>query len=174
LLDPDAISPTNCVRQPFSRSEIGLCKSVVLANRLNLFWGLDWEGIPERLDGRRKITGVDIVIGCVDTRAARAAIAKCVDGWSEVDYWLDLGNSADSGQFVLGEPLNRINRRHRLRLRTVSELFPEVIQGGIIEDGLSSCSAVEALERQEPFVNPTLANHALALHARLFRHGTIS
>jgi hypothetical protein len=37
-----------------------------------------------------------------------------------------------------------------------------VIQGGIIEDGLPSCSAVEALERQEPFVNPTLANHALA------------
>jgi PRTRC genetic system ThiF family protein len=174
LLDPDAISPTNCVRQPFSRSEIGLYKSVVLANRLNLFWGLDWEGIPERLDGKRKITGVDIVISCVDTRAARAAIAKCVEDWSEVDYWLDLGNSADSGQFVLGEPLNRRNRRHRLRLRTVSELFPEVIQGGIIEDGLPSCSAVEALERQEPFVNPTLANHALALLARLFRYGTIS
>jgi len=174
LLDPDAISPTNCVRQPFSRSEIGLYKSVVLANRLNLFWGLDWEGIPERLDGKRKITGVDIVIGCVDTRAARAAIAKCVEDWSEVDYWLDLGNSADSGQFVLGEPLNRRNRRHRLRLRTVCELFPEVIQGDIIEDALPSCSAVEALDRQEPFVNPTLANHALAILARLFRYGTIS
>ena len=113
LLDPDAISLTNCVRQPFSRSEIGLYKSVVLANRLNLFWGLDWEGIPERLDGKRKLTGVDIVIGCVDTRAARAAIAKCVEDWSEVDYWLDLGNNADSGQFVLGEPLNRRNRRVR-------------------------------------------------------------
>lgn len=36
-----------------------------------------------------------------------------------------------------------------------------------------SCSAVEALERQEPFVNPTLANHALALLARLFRRGSI-
>ena len=30
LLDPDVISPTNCVRQPFSQSEIGLYKSVVL------------------------------------------------------------------------------------------------------------------------------------------------
>jgi len=174
LLDPDVISPTNCVRQPFSQSEIGLYKSVVLANRLNLFWGLDWEGIPERLDPKRKMTGVDIVIGCVDTRAARRAIAKCVEDWSEMDYWLDLGNNADSGQFVLGEPLNRRNRRHRLRLRTVSELFPEVIQGDILEDALPSCSAVEALERQEPFVNPTLANHALALLARLFRYGTIS
>lgn len=174
LLDPELISLTNCVRQPFSRSEIGLYKSIVLVNRLNLFWGLDWEGIPERLDGKQKITGVDIVIGCVDTRAARGAIAKCVEDWSEVDYWLDLGNSADGGQFVLGEPLNRRNRRKRLRLRTVSELFPEVTQPELDRDDQPSCSAAEALERQEPFVNPTLANHALALLARLFRYGTIS
>jgi PRTRC genetic system ThiF family protein len=114
------------------------------------------------------------VIGCVDTRAARAAIAKRAEDWSEVDYWLDLGNNADSGQFVLGEPLNRRNRRHRLRLRTVSELFPEVIQPDLNSDGLPSCSAAEALDRQEPFVNPALANHALALLARLFRYGAIS
>ena len=174
LLDPDVISPTNCVRQPFSQSEIGLYKSVVLANRLNLFWGLDWDGVPERLDPKRRLDGVDIVIGCVDTRKARAAIAKCADDWSEVGYWLDLGNNADSGQFVLGEPLNRRNRRHKLRLRTVSELFPEVTQVDLDGDGLPSCSAAEALDRQEPFVNPTLANHALALLARLFRYGTIS
>jgi hypothetical protein len=42
------------------------------------------------------------------------------------------------------------------------------------EDGLPSCSAAEALDRQEPFVNPTLADHALALLARLFRYGTVS
>lgn len=173
LLDPDVISPTNCVRQPFSTSEIGLYKSVILANRLNLFWGLDWEGVPERLDPRRRLDGVDIVIGCVDTRAARRTIAKCAEDWSEVGYWLDLGNNADSGQFVLGEPLNRRNRRRRLRLRTVSELFPEVVQEGQ-EDRLPSCSSIEALDRQEPFVNPTLANHALALLARLFRYGTIA
>jgi PRTRC genetic system ThiF family protein len=170
LLDPDVISPTNCVRQPLSQSEIGLHKSVVLANRLNLFWGLDWEGIPEPLNPKLRLDGVGIVIGCVDTRKARAAIAKCAEDWSEVDYWLDLGN-ADSGQFVLGEPLNRRNRRHRLRLRTVSELFPEIIQQEVEDDGQPSCSAVEALERQEPFVNPTLANLAVGLLARLFRYG---
>jgi len=47
-------------------------------------------------------------------------------------------------------------------LRTVSELFPEVIEAELDEDGLPSYSAVEALQRQERFVNPTLANHALA------------
>jgi hypothetical protein len=79
LLDPEVVSTTNCVRQPFSQSENGLYKSVVLANRLNLFWGLDWQGIPERLDPKRRLDGVDIVIGCVDTRKARAAIAKCAE-----------------------------------------------------------------------------------------------
>lgn len=91
-----------------------------------------------------------------------------------MDYWLDLGNNSDSGQFVLGEPLNRRNRRLRLRLRTVAELFPEVVQPDFDGDGLPSCSAAEALDRQEPFVNPALANHALALLARLFRYGTVS
>jgi len=61
-----------------------------------------------------------------------------------------------------------------LRLRTVSELFPEVIEGELDDDSLPGCSAIEALDRQEPFVNPMLANHALALLASLFRYGTIS
>ena len=56
----------------------------------------------------------------------------------------------------------------------MSELFPEVIEADLDGNELPSCSAAEALERQEPFVNPTLANHALALLARMFRYGTIS
>ena len=35
LIDGDRITETNCVRQPFSRSEVGLYKAVVLINRLN-------------------------------------------------------------------------------------------------------------------------------------------
>jgi hypothetical protein len=59
-------------------------------------------------------------------------------------------------------------------IHNVGSLTPEVIQGQLDGDGLSSCSAAEALDRQEPFLNPTLSNHALALLARLFRYGTIS
>jgi PRTRC genetic system ThiF family protein len=91
-----------------------------------------------------------------------------------VDYWLDIGNNADSGQFILGEPLNEINRRSRTRLRSVAELYPEILDTDLDNDGLPSCSAAEALERQEPFVNSTLAQHALALLARLFRYGSVS
>lgn len=66
LLDPDVISPMNCVRQPFSRSEIGLNKSVVLANRPNLFWSLDWEFWSGSI--QKEITGMDILIVCVDPK----------------------------------------------------------------------------------------------------------
>jgi PRTRC genetic system ThiF family protein len=182
VVDGDTISPTNCVRQPFARSEVGLNKAVVLVNRLNLFWGLKWEAVPVHLRPgtfiSRSYSGDDlrahIVVGCVDTRAARAAIRDAVGNWSMVSYWLDLGNNADSGQFILGEPLNERNRRSRLRLRLAAELYSEIVDPSLDNDGEPSCSAVEALERQSPFVNSTLAQHALALLARLFRCGEIS
>jgi PRTRC genetic system ThiF family protein len=182
VMDGDTISPTNCIRQPFSRSEVGHNKAIILVNRLNLFWGLKWEAVPVHLKAgtfiSRNYTGDDlrahIVIGCVDTRAARAAIRDAVSNWSTVSYWLDLGNNADSGQFILGEPLNERNRRSRLRLRAAWELFPEIADPTLDDEGEPSCSAAAALERQEPFINSTLAQHALALLARLFRYGEIS
>jgi PRTRC genetic system ThiF family protein len=174
LMDGDIISPANCVRQPFSNAEIGLAKAVVMVSRLNLFWGLNWTASPEFLSEQSKIGDFDVVVGCVDTRAARILISKHVQGWrSRVGYWLDLGNSADSGQFVLGQPLNGRNRRSAIRLRTSPEIFPELSDESLDALDGPSCSAAEALDRQEPFVNQTLAQHALALLTRLFRYGRI-
>ena len=104
LMDGERISATNCVRQPFSMGEVGLFKSVVLVNRLNLFWGVDWEAVPEHLGNRSRLTSdTDFVIGCVDSRAARATIQEVVTAsWSTIRYSLDIGNNADTGQFVLG------------------------------------------------------------------------
>jgi PRTRC genetic system ThiF family protein len=173
IADGDKVSPNNCVRQPFSESEIGLYKSTVLVNRLNLFWGLHWHASTEYVT--RKTTGkMDILISCVDTRAARLEIVRS-PLYKECAYWLDIGNTADCGQFVLGQPKNSRNRKTRLRLPTVAELWPEIVKPALDKrDDLPSCSAIEALERQEPFINQTLAYHALAMLARLFRHGQIS
>ena len=174
LMDGDVISAANCVRQPFSCAEIGLAKAVVMVSRLNLFWGLNWTASPEFLSEHSQIGDFDVVIGCVDTRAARTMIARHVQGWqSRVGYWLDLGNSADSGQFVLGQPQNGRNRRSADRLRTAPEIFPELSDESLDAGDGPSCSAAEALDRQEPFVNQTLAQHALALLTRLFRYGRI-
>jgi PRTRC genetic system ThiF family protein len=174
IIDGDMISETNCVRQPFCSSEIGLAKAVVMVSRLNLFWGTRWTAIAEHLQDQSDISNFDIVVGCVDSRAARRLIHTKVQGWrSRVAYWLDLGNSADAGQFVLGQPLNGRNRRAVDRLRVAPELFPEIAEATLDRDDGPSCGAVEALERQEPFVNQVLAQHALAFLARLFRYGRI-
>ena len=184
VMDGDAISPVNFVRQPFCKGEVSLNKAIVLVNRINLFWGLRWTAIPRALTAqtlRPEYAGYnerylqpDIVIGCVDTRAARAVIAKSVSGSSLTGYYIDLGNSSSTGQFVLGEPLNARNRRSRMRLRTVAELFEEIVRPELDDDNEPSCSAIEAIERQHPFLNGALAQHALALLARLFRYGQIS
>ena len=125
FVDGDRISSTNCVRQPFSQSEIGLYKSLVIANRLNLFWGLKWNAstghFTEKTDGV-----VDILITCVDTRAARLAISRS-PAFKKTLYWLDIGNNADNGQFVLGQPRNRRNQHAKYRLLTVAELYPEIL-----------------------------------------------
>ena len=175
LADGDTISETNCVRQPFARSEVGLNKAVVLINRLNLFWGLEWEALPYEVRFGRDLPDSHVLISCVDTRSARAALARIVSLKSKrFQYWLDSGNLADRGQFVLGQPLRKGRKDRAKRLPCVHELFPSIVhRRGDERDRLPSCSAAEALTLQEPFVNPTLANHALALLARLFRYGRI-
>jgi PRTRC genetic system ThiF family protein len=184
VMDGDKVSPANSVRQPYSRAEVGLNKAIVLVNRINLFWGLNWQAIPQALTAQTLAPSYaghferhlrpDLVIGCVDTRVARALIAQSTAGFSGVGYTLDVGVSASSGQFVLGEPQNARNKRSRTRLRTVAELYPEVVDPALDDDNTPSCSVVEALERQEPYVNVVLAQHALALLARLFRYGQVS
>jgi len=176
LIDGDRISETNCVRQPFSRSEIGLYKVVVLINRLNLFWGLDWEAVPHFVRCGQDVPDSDFLVSCVDTRAARAAIARVVSLKSRhFHYWLDTGNLSDRGQFVLGQPLRKDHKDRAKRLPCVHELFPSIIHWRADQrDRLPACSAAEALDRQEPYVNASIATCSLALLARLLRCGRIS
>jgi PRTRC genetic system ThiF family protein len=172
-MDGDLISETNCVRQPFTRAEIGLYKSVVLASRLNIAWGTRWVGIGGYLT-EQSDTDADIVIGCVDNRSGRRLIHTQVTRKScDARYWRDIGNSEATGQFVLGQPVNRCNKPSSERLRTVAELYPEVIDPSEEVDDGPSCSAIDALTRQQPFVNQALAMQALALLGRLFWDGKI-
>jgi PRTRC genetic system ThiF family protein len=183
VMDADTVSPTNCVRQPFGAADIGQNKATILVNRVNLFHQLRWSSQEEFFSKKStpSDTGfdrsIDFVISCVDTRAARREMHEAfnnkVGPWTCVRYWLDIGNNASNGQFVLGQPLNAWNRRSAERLRTVTELFPSIIDTSLGEGPLPSCSAAEALERQEPFINNVLATSALAMMTHLLRHGQL-
>jgi PRTRC genetic system ThiF family protein len=184
VMDADTVSPTNCVRQPFGAADIGQNKATILINRINLFHQISWHSDETFFSqGAQNNTGssydntVDFVISCVDTRAARREMHEAFNNvmgpWRSVRYWLDIGNNASNGQFVLGQPLNCVNRRSKTRLRTVTELFPSIMDTSLGEGPLPSCSAAEALERQEPFVNNVLATSALSMITLLMRYGQI-
>ncbi len=175
VIDGDRISLANCVRQPYSENEIGLYKADVLVNRINLFWGLNWKAETRYVgSGSSFRQEPQLLISCVDTRAARREITKSI-AYRDCTYWLDLGNDADSGQFVLGQPNNGACGKETLRIPTVAELFPEIIDPALdAKDKLPSCSALEALESQSPFVNQALAYHALGMLAQFFRRGQLA
>jgi PRTRC genetic system ThiF family protein len=171
LADGDAVSETNCVRQPFNVNHVGRNKAEALITGINHFWGLSWRAIPRFIEPDDRLTAFDIVVGCVDSRASRALLAKLTSAAYDVRYWLDAGNGPAFGQIVLGEP-----RQHGvgdLRLPTVAELLPDTVRPGP-EDNQPSCSAVEALTRQAPFTNHVLAHHMLFLLGQLFRRGELT
>jgi PRTRC genetic system ThiF family protein len=174
-LDPDMVSEANLVRQAFYPADVGRSKAVILINRLNLACGLSWQAGLHAVN-REVILKLQpqVVLSCVDSRAARAAIhAGVTDRSSRVHYWLDFGNDRDTGQVILGEPLNTTNKQSRARLRTAPELFPEIADVRLAEDEGPSCSARESLERQGLFVNDGVAVLGLNLLAQLIVGGSI-
>lgn len=107
--DADQVSEANVGRQLYSPADIGQNKAVLTVHRLNQFYGLDWQAEPCRYErhGERTFlnTQPHIVISCVDSAAARAALhQRFFDDHTAPAYWLDLGNTEHSAQVVLGEP----------------------------------------------------------------------
>ena len=101
--------------------------------------------------------------------AIGAALAEC---GTVPAYWIDLGNRASDVQYLIGSP-EHCSNKHRHRLPTVFEYFPELADENLPDDDAPSCSVAEALERQSLFVNRVLASHALALLFDLFGRGSI-
>jgi PRTRC genetic system ThiF family protein len=174
LADGDTVSTNNLVRQSFYPSDVGLNKATVLINRINLSNGLGWEALPHYLEvadiGKVR---PHLLLSCVDSRKARATLRAGIEDYQGVIYHLDIGNTRDTGQVVLGCPVGHYNPRKRDRLRTAFELFPELTDTRLPEDDTPSRSTMEALEKQDLFINDTLVTSALALLWRLLRHGEI-
>ena len=173
VVDDDIVTEANLGRQPFYLCDVGNSKARTLTERINLAHGLAWKAVHGRAPGAISLDSADILISCVDTAAARRALGAALGGLSAVPaYWLDLGNRATDGQYLIGCPVRGTDDDRR-RLPTVLEYFPELGQEGAAEDDAPSCSVAEALERQSLFVNRVVASHALALLFELLGRGSI-
>jgi len=173
VVDDDIVSEANLGRQPFYRCDLGNSKAHTLTERINLAHGLAWRAVHGRAPDAIGVGDADILITCVDTASARRALGASIDeGDKPPFYWLDLGNRATDGQFLIGQPKRQGDGRPH-RLPTVLEYFPELADEGVPEDDAPSCSVAEALERQSLFVNRVVASHALALLFDLLGRGSI-
>lgn len=173
VADDDTVSEANLGRQPFYRCDIGASKARTLTERINVAHGLDWQAVHGRAPAAVGLGGIDLLISCVDTAAARRALGAAIkEGHSAPRYWLDLGNRATDGQFLLGCPEHSYGKKAN-RLPTILEYFPEIADDSIAEDDAPSCSVAEALERQSLFINRVVASHALALLFDLLGRGSI-
>lgn len=176
VADPDEVSPANVGRQTFYDVDVGANKASVLVNRVNmaLRGSAIWSASPHAIEPSDNLEKFGIVIGAVDNRKARHAILSGMQRRQYGSaYWMDFGNNADVGQFVLGEVDGRFaSGRTEPRLPHVGDLFPDLVDPGADseEDG-PSCSLAQALERQHLFVNPSVSIQGMNMLWNLFNDG---
>ena len=189
LWDDDVITEANLGRQLFAESELGLHKSVALINRTNRFFGTDWKAETQKFerDYLNKLpenATASIFISCVDSVKSRFEIAEILNelkidkGYyrNQSKYWMDFGNSQFTGQVLLST-VGNIRQPNSEKFETVENLpfvteeFGELLIQSETEDDTPSCSLAEALEKQDLFINSTLAQMGSSLLWNLFRNG---
>lgn len=183
LWDDDSVTQANMGRQLFAECEVGLSKAAVLITRTNRFFGTGWKAVekPFTADTVQKAA---IYISCVDTAAARFAIAEALQqikgGSSHSDlprYWMDFGNSKNTGQLILST-IGDVKQPESQKYIPVENL-PFVTQeyGELLRlsdrDDTPSCSLAEALEKQDLFINGTLAQLGCSLLWQMLRQGFV-
>ena len=173
--DGDIVTEVNCGRQLFAEQEIGHNKAEVLVTKLNMFFGTRWDCVQDMYGADSETA--NIVISCVDTVKARKMIASRLREQGMYDsnkvyYWLDFGNTQDSGQVVLGT----VGRTHQQpkgkrgcvgMLPSVNDLFD--LSKLSEKNSGPSCSLAQALTRQDLFVNSVLAQTGMALLWKIFK-----
>jgi len=136
FIDPDRVEQKNVGRQLFSQADIGQPKAEVLSNRLNAALGMTIGASIRAIDSSDTFIypseqALNIVVGAVDTAAARAIIAQAVKSADGRLWWVDVGNENHSGQVCLGNVCNAKRIKPALGLvdclPAPSLLFPDLV-----------------------------------------------
>lgn len=180
--DDDIVTQSNIGRQLFSPADIGLNKAVCLVTRINRFFGLAWEASPYKFPAKEDKSRANIYITCTDTVKSRIELWKSLKGnrkshgyrnYSTPLYWLDFGNTQSTGQVVLGtiseigQPESKIYEPVS-KLDTIAEITD--LSKTDEKDSGPSCSLAEALNKQDLFINSTLAQLGCDILWKMFRN----
>jgi len=175
VYDPDTVSEANIGRQGYFSCDIGLNKATVLVSRVNRAYGISWKAVPKKFHDKTR--NANIYITCVDTGKARLEIAKMIGKrqnsmkaeYETRYYWLDCGNSKNTGQVVLGtlKPIDQPKKGLAEQLATIVDMFPNLDKYD--GDNEPSCSVMEALQHQDLCINSMVAEWAKKVLWSLFK-----
>ena len=187
LYDPDIVTDANIGRQLFGCSDLGLNKAQCLITRVNNFFGNDWKAVPDIfptvLKDARRDDMANITVTCTDNIKSRLDlwnVLKAVPTSNYRDYetplyWMDFGNSQTKGQVIIGTVREKVlqpSSQEYIPMPKMNVITEEVDYAKIKEkESGPSCSLAEALEKQDLFINSTLAHIGCDLLWRMFKEG---
>lgn len=189
VFDPDHISPTNIGRQQnFYPSEVGHNKAKVLVSKLNRTHGLQWKANPIEVNENTQLK-CNILISCVDTVKARKQIQKAilrqnkqnenhVNPVHEIKYWLDMGNTRNTGQVLLAtvKDIEQPESHQYLTVNSLPDIFtkyPQIADDDTEDIQGPACSYAAALQEQDLFINAPLSAMAGSLIFKLLNNHVI-
>lgn len=173
LYDPDIVSEANIGRQLFGPMDLGLNKAQCLITRINNFFGNDWKAEPRPYPSVLKEVKRDeianITVTCTDNIKSRLDLwnvlgkmppASYTDNATPL-YWMDFGNTQTTGRGYNGDRAEKIRQPASTLYEAVGSLkvITRFVKYARVkeEDSGPSCSLAEALEKQDLFINSTLA-----------------
>lgn len=199
VMDGDKISDSNIGRQFFYNEDIGKFKAQTVIERINRNFGFNWDCVNEYMthdnetDDPSKITNTvfsNFMVSCVDRIDPRIELSNTLNdnkvdfGYHNSDkplYYIDCGNSFDQGQVICGTifPVNQPKMDDCTvveKLKGVFDVFSNdvIVDAMNSEDFTASCSTFEALQKQDPFINSTIASLASRIMWKLIKDHMIT
>ncbi|SNZ01442.1 PRTRC system ThiF family protein [Flagellimonas pacifica] len=187
--DSDRVEANNVGRQLYTRSDIGEYKVVNAVGKVNMAFGLQWEGIPMDAIPDGEDIRANIIISCVDNARFRMLLSRSLEfphrgsEYRTMFYWMDIGNSRDTGQFVLGTLFDGERKMEREdfemvdTLKNIVDFFPDLDAHDTPTLQGAGCAYSDKLNEQSLFINDVLVAHAsdclfrLLYHKQIQKHG---
>lgn len=188
LVDHDRVEESNLGRQNFFASDLGRFKAEVMAKRLAAQYGRPVEYTTEPVQLLRINDRGHLTIGCVDNPEARRQLQYCGQNMmgGKVGYfnagarwYIDAGNSENSGQVLIGNSLLREMQQAFIPESGVCRKLPipTIQQPALLAPAPKkprrNCAQAVAADEQSPVINRMMADLVLTFVHRLIK-GTLS
>lgn len=155
IIDDDVVTEANVYRQGFMPCEIGEYKAIALAEKYNLAYGMSISCKVRKVTMEHKLN-CNVVFSCVDNVKARRTIVELFKftykhrrEQEKNLVLIDCGNSYNHGQVVV--------TTSDFKKHNFFYLYPDAVDS----KNETSCSLLEAIGKQNLFVNKRIATYAV-------------